>query len=148
MPAEPASQETIALVSCAKKKQRIPCRAEELYVSPLFKKSRVYAKQNADRWFILSAKYGLVDPCDRLEPYEQTLKDLPRSERRAWGVRVAEQMRQQGILRPGVTILWLAGRAYQEPLSSALVGFSQDDPLAGLRFGPRLAWLKRHNPPS
>lgn len=146
MPSEPASQETIALVSCAKTKQRIPCRAEELYVSSLFKKSRVYAKQKADRWFILSAKYGLVDPCDRLEPYEQTLTKMPQFERRAWGVRVAEQMRQQGILRPGVTILWLAGQDYQEPLSSALVGFSQKDPLAGLRIGPRMRWLNEHNP--
>jgi hypothetical protein len=39
-------------------------------------------------WFILSAKYGLVDPGQVIEPYEMTLNRMGRRERQAWAERV------------------------------------------------------------
>lgn len=49
--------------------------ARELYCSPLIRMERVYAERHRDRWFILSAKCGLVAPERVIEPYDETLKD-------------------------------------------------------------------------
>ena len=135
-------KEIIALVSCVKGKRDSPCTAKDLYTSGLFRKSRDYAEQNADRWFVLSAKYGLVSPEKFIEPYEQTLKGTRVRERREWAARVHAQMQQQGLLHDGVSFLWLAGQNYQRELRKLLSPFPQNDPLAGKRIGPRKAWLK------
>ncbi|MFQ5413062.1 MAG: DUF6884 domain-containing protein [Phycisphaerae bacterium] len=145
MPLDTHDHETIALVSCVKKKRRGPCAAGDLYVSPLFCFMRSYAERHADRWFILSAKYGLLEPDARVTHYEQTLNDMPSRARRAWAERVLADMRAAGLLHAGAAFVWLAGQAYQRHLSVLLAGFPQTDPLAGMRFGERLAWLKKHN---
>jgi hypothetical protein len=133
--------ETIALVSCAKSKQRGPCPARDLYVSPLFCKMRAYAERYADRWFILSAKYGLVAPETVLQSYDQMLTGASVRTRRAWAKHVYEQMEEAGLLHYGARFIWLAGRAYQRDLSHLLEGYEQHDPLAGKRLGERLSWL-------
>lgn len=136
-------RETIALVSCVKRKRHGRHAAEDLYISPLFRFMRAYAEKNAGRWFILSAKYGLVAPTERLESYEQTLGTASAQERRAWAEQVFQQMTMAGIIHGGAEFLWLAGRAYQAHLSRLLAGFPQHDPLAGMGIGQRLSWLKQ-----
>ncbi len=66
----------IGLVACCKTKLAEPARAEELYCSPLFCKARAYCLARYRRWFILSAKYGLVDPGHVISPYNCTLLEL------------------------------------------------------------------------
>ncbi|MHC4795047.1 MAG: DUF6884 domain-containing protein [Planctomycetota bacterium] len=136
------SQELIALVSCVKSKKAKSCSAKDLYISPLFRMMRSYAEQHADRWFILSAKFGLVYPKQTIEPYEQTLTGVGVKICREWASRVYDQMQEEGLLHPGVSFLWLAGRAYKQFLSDKLSCFPQTDPLIGKKFGQRLAWLK------
>jgi len=46
-----------------------------------------------------------------------------------------------GLLRPGHSFLWLAGRSYLTDLMPLLSDYPQSDPLRGLRMGQRLAWL-------
>lgn len=132
----------IALVSCVKQKRDRPAPARDLYVSTLFSLSRKYAEAHSDRWFILSAKYGLVQPEQVIEPYEETLRDKRREDRRAWALRVHEQLRDVCVLHDGVTFIWLAGQTYQGDLARLLSDYPQSDPLQGLPFGKRLAWLK------
>ena len=59
---------TVGLVACASQKLQRPAPARELYVSQLFKKASAYAGLTCDRWYILSAKHGLVHPDTVLEP--------------------------------------------------------------------------------
>ncbi|MCK4872833.1 MAG: hypothetical protein KAS72_08925 [Phycisphaerales bacterium] len=134
---------TIALVSCVKSKRSSDSPARDLYTSALFRKMRAYAERNADGWYVLSAKYGLVHPGTIIEPYELTLKTMSRAERRAWADAVHKQMQAQGLLQPGRTFLWLAGRPYKEDLAGLLAGYSQEDPLAGMQIGVRLQWLNQ-----
>jgi hypothetical protein len=130
-------------VSCVKSKVAGPCAARDLYTSALFKKMRTYAEQHADRWFILSAKYGLVAPRRRLTSYERTLRQATENERREWAQWVFSQMAEAGLLQSGTTILWLAGSDYKKHLAKLLHGHvrRQSDPLAGMKIGKRLAWL-------
>lgn len=135
-------RETIALVSCVKSKALDPCAAKGLYTSALFRYMRAYAERHADRWFILSAKHGLVDPESTIFAYERTLNNMSARLRREWAQRVYEQMDEAGLLRGDTRFLWLAGKAYRHNLAVMLKDFEHEDPLAGLGIGKRLAWLK------
>jgi len=75
----------IGLVACCKKKLSVPSRAENLYISPLFRYASLYCKQQYKAWFILSAKYGLLVPDEFIEPYNLTLQDETKLERQKWG---------------------------------------------------------------
>ena len=67
----------IVLISCVSKKLPYKAQAKQLYISPLFKKNLAYAQQlKPDAIFILSAKYGLVDLEQVIEPYDLALKSI------------------------------------------------------------------------
>jgi hypothetical protein len=95
-----AQQPLIGLVGCVKEKLTHAAPAKDLYTSPLFIDRRRDVEGRASRWFILSAKHGLVDPEQVLEPYDRTLSSLPIASRRGWSRDVLGGLRQQlGDLR-------------------------------------------------
>jgi hypothetical protein len=67
---------TVALVSCAKAKRTQAAAAADLYVSPLFQKMAAFARATCSRWYILSAKHGLLSPDALIAPYDVTLGTL------------------------------------------------------------------------
>jgi hypothetical protein len=137
----------IGLVSCAKAKLGHAAPARELYSpSASFRGARCHVERTCDRWFILSAKHGLVRPEQVLEPYEQTLNAAPRAERRAWSARVLGQLHAELGDLGGHTFEIHAGAAYvgfglREGLLAA--GALVEEPLDRLRQGERLAFYKR-----
>jgi cytoplasmic iron level regulating protein YaaA (DUF328/UPF0246 family) len=138
-------QTSVALVSCVKSKRNTAAAARDLYTSQLFRGLRRYAEGHADAWYILSAKYGVLQPDQIIHPYELTLKTMPKENRLAW----AEQVQQQLIelLPAGALVIILAGQAYRENLIPFLerYGFPVEVPMAGLQFGQQLRWLKEKN---
>jgi len=74
----------IVLVACAASKRREQSAARDLYVSTLFKEARRYAESVSDRWYILSALHMVLDPGRIIDPYEQTLNEMPIALRRQW----------------------------------------------------------------
>lgn len=135
----------IGLVACGSKKTEVPGTAELLYTSDLFAKSRQYALNNSERWFILSAKHGLVAPDEVLEPYDLALHTLSRAEQREWAERVLAKLLP--VLSPGDTVVMLAGITYRRDLLGPLEGHgvTVEIPLEGLRIGEQLRWLTRAN---
>ena len=117
--------------------------ARDLYTSPLFVRSRAYAERHADRWYVLSALYGLVRPDELIESYDCTLIGRRKADRLAWAERVRDQICTGGVIAAGDEIIWLAGRTYSSQLGRLLTGHTQYDPLRGMNFGRRLAWLSR-----
>jgi len=125
----------IGLIACTKSKLNRPAPARELYsASDLFSKAAAYCDACLDGWFVLSAKYGLVEPDRIVAPYDVTLKTMPNSERRLWGLQVAQQLHQLGE----VALEAHAGAAYVRPLLEA--GVVLDDPVRGLTIGKRKRW--------
>jgi hypothetical protein len=131
----------IALVSCVKSKSARPMKAEDLYLSPLFQKSREYVKRHGWRWYILSALYGLVDPEAVIKPYDHTLNNIGRSDRKKWSSGVMEAL--DDVLPERARIILLAGERYSEFIVPDLVerGYRVDQPLKGLQLGRRLQFL-------
>jgi hypothetical protein len=134
----------VALVSCVKTKRKSAVAAKDLYISQLFMGMRRYAEQNADAWYILSAEHGVLQPDQVIAPYERTLNTMPKRNRVAW----AEQIQRQllGLLPAGTVVVVLAGKRYREGIVSFLesYGFTVEVPMAGLKFGLQLRWLKEH----
>jgi hypothetical protein len=140
-----AAPADLILIACVKQKLDHPAPARDLYTSDLFRKEREYAVRSGVPWFVLSAKHGLVDPDERLEPYDLHLAKTPAAYRDSWGARVVRQL--EGLESPldGKVIELHAGAAYADAIRDRLVGRGAQvrEPLQGLRLGPRLAWYRR-----
>lgn len=135
----------IAFVGCVKDKHPGPLPAADKYASPLFLASKRYALREADRWYILSAKYGLLCPDDIVDDYDLTLKTMAREECRQWARRVAAQLDERNVTSTGDTIVWLTGLDYSRDLVPLMPQQRHSFPLQGLKLGPRLQWLNRAN---
>ncbi len=131
----------ICLVSCVSLKAKEPSRARDLYTSPLFKKASDVARREFDRWYILSAKYGLTDPDTVIEPYDQTLLGMTHDERLKWAQDVFRELVRRSS--PNDEITFLAGSRYRENLIPLLLtrGNRVSTPMAGLGIGRQLSWL-------
>lgn len=134
---------TIGLISCVSKKHSHATLARNLYKSPLFKKTRDYVDKNCDSWYILSAKYGLVEPDNVIEPYDETLNTKSRMERKQWAKKVWDVLNLH--LHPGDQVILLAGEKYREFLVPHLINYECiiKIPLEGLGIGKQLQWLSR-----
>lgn len=146
----PDSAPDMVLVGCVKTKLDVPAPARDLYTSNLFRKERAYAELSGARWFVLSAKHGLVDPEAILEPYDLRLSRTSRDYRRTWGARVIDQLREAVGPLDGQTIEIHAGSAYTDAIRGLLSaqGATVIEPLAGLTMGARLAWYGSTAAPS
>lgn len=136
---------TIVLQSCVKTKLPHRAKAADLYTSTLFTLSRQYALSlNPDRIFILSAKYGLVDPEQEIDPYDLTLNTMGVPERREWSRRVLSEL--INVVLPGDRIIILAGVRYREYLVPALekTGCRVEVPMEGLSLFKQQQWLRAH----
>ncbi|CAE6887948.1 DUF6884 domain-containing protein [Paraburkholderia domus] len=131
---------TVNLVSCVGKKLDRASPAKDLYGSTLFRLARRYVERRQGVWFILSAKYGLVAPDQRVEPYDQTLNSMKVADRRAWAHRVQQQMDTE--IPSGGRCVVLAGNRYREFLMDYLSDrFTTEVPMDGLRIGEQQRWL-------
>jgi len=133
----------VFLISCVRKKRTYSCKAKDLYTSPLFIKSYKYAEQQADKIFILSAKYGLVKPDEIIEPYNQTLNKMSDKERIDWSRKVIERLSEETSLKNDKFII-LAGKNYYEKILPSI--YIYELPLLGLGIGigKRLKWFDEH----
>lgn len=112
----------ITILSCSKKKYPLSegetIEAKDLYQGQIFRKSYIYAHKflKPDRIYILSAKYGLLKPSDRVCIYDETLKNLSSERQKDWGKRVLEQMRSEGLNLESDELTFLTGKAYYKNL--------------------------------
>jgi hypothetical protein len=128
----------VILIACSKSKATTTTTARQLYRGDLFRKSVAYAEELGARWFVLSARYGLLHPETICDPYELTLAELTPLERLQWGERVAYAL-------PNGPLVFLAGKLYREPiLASPMMNHRRAScaaPLAGLGIGRQKARL-------
>jgi cytoplasmic iron level regulating protein YaaA (DUF328/UPF0246 family) len=123
----------VVLISCASKKLAHPALAKDLDVSTLFQLGLRYAQSlHPDLIFILSPKYGLVDPDQKLEPYNETLNTKRDGEIRLWAQNVLQQLQARVDLDRDIFI-FLAGEKYRRHLTDRIKHYQV--PLSGLGIG-------------
>lgn len=135
----------ICLVACVSMKDTRKMRAGDIYLSPLFKKAKDYASNEFDKWYILSAKYGLIHPDTIIEPYEKTLNTMTREERLKWSKKVFEELLK--VSQVGDDVTFVAGLRYRQDLRPLLTkrGNKVKVPMEGLGIGKQLQWLTQNN---
>lgn len=84
----------VGLLGCVRSKRASASPAKDLYTSPLFAGGCRAVEADCDRWFILSAKHGLLAPGTVVEPYDQTLATVSHHHRRSWSARVLADLRR------------------------------------------------------
>lgn len=133
----------VCLVSCVSAKLQISDSAQNLYTSPLFSGAKHFATTRFRQWYILSAKYGLLKPARKIDPYEKTLKSLPKRDRKKWAIKVLRNLRE--VLHRGDVIAIVAGNDYREFLVPVLLknGIRVRVPLERLSIGLQLQWFKK-----
>jgi hypothetical protein len=135
----------IGLVGCVKEKRRTPAAARDLYTSPLFTGRRRAVERSCDQWFVLSALHGLVEPGQRLEPYDVTLNSMGRADRRRWAADVVQSLQRRLGSLEGLHFELHAGASYLEyGLIDALVGdgATVSWPTRGLPMGKQLQYYR------
>lgn len=132
----------VVLISCVAKKRNCASLAKDLYVSPLFKGAYRYAqKLDADILYILSAKYGLLNCNDFVQPYNETLNTKPLKEVQQWAKEVYCQLCK--VADPKTDeFVFLAGERYRKYLLPLLKNVSV--PLQGMGIGKQLAFYKEN----
>jgi len=123
----------VCFIACSKSKSPYPCKAKLLYKGSLFKKAFKLATLKKYEVYILSAKYGLLEPEEQISPYTVTLSDFSKQKRKDWADMVNEQIKTKGLHPP---FTFYTGSLYNEH-------FEGDKPLSGLRLGKSLQWYNK-----
>ena len=139
----------LVVVSCGKRKiwdkdpDRGPTPARDAYIGAPFKVSKEYAEHFAERWVILSAKYGFIAPDFEIPgPYDVSFSN-PSTRPVAVSV-LTNQIAQEGLDRFKI-IVGLGGRCYREAIEAAYRSKSARlcFPFAGLPIGKAMQAAKR-----
>jgi hypothetical protein len=98
----------------------VTASARDVYLGSAFTQRRALAEDSGRPWYILSARWGLVQPEELIAPYDVALADRPRMYRRAWGRYVAEQLAHAFALQRGTLVEIHADDLYVDSLRSSL----------------------------
>lgn len=132
----------IVLISCASKKLARRAKAKDLYCSPMFKLCLKYAALfNPRKTFILSAKYGLLNLEQHIDPYNTTLNSMKNEEVKQWAEKVISQLKIKVNLEKDEFII-LAGEKYRKFLIPSIKNYSI--PMKSLGIGKQLKFLKEN----
>lgn len=126
----------IVFISCGKAKKKVPCAAKDLYVGSLFQKCKKWVEKRGVRYYILSAKHGILCPEDIIEPYNMTIKG--KKEIEAWTKKVECQLLSLAFAK-NEHVISLAPDRYTVPLR--LYFASVKEPLKNLGLGERMQAL-------
>jgi hypothetical protein len=139
---------TLVVISCGKGKvwdrapDAPPTPARDAYTGAPFTVNRGYAEAFADRWMVLSAKYGFIDPDFPVEDYNYSFKHA--SPKLVPDAILRWQVKAHG-LGDFDDVIVIGGSHYRERAERAFAGTRArlHVPFAGLRQGEMMAAVKR-----
>jgi hypothetical protein len=111
---------SVILVGGGRAQLSEPAAARDLYLSPLFARRRARAEASGVPWFVVSGRWGLLEPGDVLGPYSFSLAEQPVNYQRAWGRFVAEQLCLASPVGRGDIVEICAGAGYTAALTGPI----------------------------
>ena len=143
------SVSALVVVPCGKRKiwdkdpAAGPTKAKDVYIGAPFKVNREYAEKYGDRWVVLSAKYGFVDPGFLIsENYDVTFKDPSTN---PISIRELKEQITQKALDSFDTVVVLGGKDYADVVYDAFAGLDVkiEAPVAGLPLGYAMGAIRK-----
>lgn len=119
-----------------------PTPAASAYVGPPFKVNKEFAERFADRWVVLSAKYGFIDP-DFVIPGDYDVSFNKPATGPVSTARLKEQVREMG-LHEYSRVIALGSGEYVSHVREAFAGTGAEveAPTEGLRIGEAMRRVK------
>jgi hypothetical protein len=119
-----------------------PAKARVAYVGSPFKVNRAFAERFADKWIILSAKYGLIDP-DFIIPKDYDVTFTKPSTNPVTMEQVKKQLQDMENLQEYDTVIALGGEEYTNIVKQVFMDFSKVMlPTEGLSLGNSMHKVK------
>lgn len=117
-------------------------QAQFAYTGAPFKVNMEYAKRMADRWVILSAKYGFIDP-DYMIPESYNVSFKKKSSKPVSLDILVSQIEEMN-LNTFDQVIGLGGKEYRAMMEAAFTPYKikTDFPFAGLPIGKAMAKIK------
>lgn len=141
------SSKILVIVPCGSRKiwSRFPksraTKAEEAYVGAPFKVNRAFAQKFADKWVVLSAKHGFIEPNFVIpENYNVSFSDPKTNPIRVDSLK--SQVKKKGLENFDVVIA-LGGKNYTDVVKEVIVGHGKlIEPTEGLPIGKAVKLVK------
>jgi hypothetical protein len=138
----------LIIVPCGKKKiwDKFPKKghvyAKDAYISPYFKLCRKYAEKFADKWVIISAKYGFIEP-DFTIPRNYDIS-FNNSKNKVVSVKKLKEQAKKLRFEDYQSVTVLGGDKYAQVIKKALEDFKvqTSNPLKSLGIGNKQAKIK------
>ena len=111
---------SVILVGGGRAQLSEPAAVRDLYASPQFARRRAWAEASGVPWFVVSGRWGLLDPDDFLAPYSFSFKEQSVNYRRAWGRFVAEQLCVVSSIGRGDVVDLCTGAGYAAALAAPI----------------------------
>jgi hypothetical protein len=141
--------ERYAIISCGKNKLNRDAQARDMYTGPFFSKMKEYAETCTEGYWILSSKYGLIEPDRVIEPYNKTPSDITETELKEIREEALNKLQSSDVdwKKSEVELVVLGGEDYRDILLPVVDKLStniryplQRDDFEGL--GDQMSWLK------
>ncbi|GAA2024982.1 hypothetical protein GCM10009839_23700 [Catenulispora yoronensis] len=118
----PASSTAVSVILVGGGKAQLsePAAVRDLYASPTFARRRARAEASGLPWFVVSGRWGLLDPDDVLAPYSFSFAAQSVNYRRAWGRFVAEQLCVVSSIGRGDVVEICASAGYTAALTAPI----------------------------
>ncbi len=98
----------------------------------------------SDKWFILSAKYGLIEPENKISPYDIKIDDLKDEAKNKWVKEVSKKLKL--IIDKDQPIVFLGDSKYFEDISIILrkTNITTFIPFKHISHNHRVDWLSQN----
>lgn len=131
----------VGLVTCTRHKASKASRARDLYgVNKEFVVNVEFAEQHYEKTYVVSARHGLVDLEQWLEPYDRALVDFDQDERCGWATFITANLKADGITESHTVYIHADG-LYREYLEMALRAAGIGCRGIDYREVPTIEWL-------
>lgn len=107
---KPSIRTNIGLIACCSRKLKGEYKAKDIYISDLFKYSKKYCEIHCLDYYILSAKYGLLNKNDIISDYNLTLNTMNKEEKIIW----SEKIKKSLLFLKDNNLIILAGKNYYQ----------------------------------
>lgn len=130
----------VIVIGCTKKKKSCKCDAKTMYSeSTLFRKTLQYINIEFPgvQYVILSAKYGILYPCDVIEPYDVSMLEATKDKKKH--LKIVKNVKEN--LKECDQIIAMCGKNYLDILKESCSNKIIIEPMKGLGIGKRLRFL-------
>lgn len=132
---------SVAIIPCTNQKSDHPAPAREVWVGHHFQLVLAHAEMFYDRVFVMSYKYGLIDPDFHIEPYDIDIKNSKAADKLRWWFNLRSDIRLLSSWNPLLVALY-TGDIERDRIMREFVRSGTRQvilPFEGLSIGKRMA---------